>query len=473
MSKKQQIISEFYKCCNEWADKNGAFSTEEYSSKKGVGCEIYLRLIKVEFVLYTKAQLLVPKNTLVCRIYPRKNSEVHFLLSDLMPHFFPDDFRALYFWNLTQEKMPVAFLALEDILKSLIPKIEECDMQELDDVLRDDLFSDCQRMYSLKSEDFDFEKAQDMQNEEFLNLIGMLLEREKYMIYRFTVKEEYTYFILGDIDKSVKLYKKHKNKDQLFTRYEQNLLDFLETPAAKNFVPIPRELIINGTYENAPVSSKRESKDILLGIAVLLPIFSLFFILLTTVIDLIVFHGSVYSVCVPWYWAIMCAVLPSMFGGIAFRRHIWRLVYKKEAKKLLDLDEMVNSKETDITAKIAFGVSFFLVLLFCVAMSIGTMAVYNDKLTVAEYSPFTHSEYRFEDIEEIYHIDARYNVYGERVPFGSYVLVMKDKTMFDFYSNISEEKTEKKVLPIVLKNHKFEIKNVDSDRNLPYYKEEE
>ena len=134
---------------------------------------------------------------------------------------------------------------------------------------------------------------------------------------------------------------------------------------------------------------------------------------------------------------------------------------------------MVNSKETDITAKIAFGVSFFLVLLFCVAMSIGTMAVYNDKLTVAEYSPFTHSEYRFEDIEEIYHIDARYNVYGERVPFGSYVLVMKDKTMFDFYSNISEEKTEKKVLPIVLKNHKFEIKNVDSDRNLPYYKEEE
>ena len=83
---------------------------------------------------------------------------------------------------------------------------------------------------------------------------------------------------------------------------------------------------------------------------------------------------------------------------------------------------------------------------------------------------FDNKIYSYEDIDSVYYIESRYNVYDERIERGSYVILFGDKTSLDLDGYTSIEYAEKEVLPL-LKNKGFNINGVNSEKELPWYTE--
>lgn len=95
------------------------------------------------------------------------------------------------------------------------------------------------------------------------------------------------------------------------------------------------------------------------------------------------------------------------------------------------------------------------------------MRVYEDRFDYVKHGSLTErEEYRFEDIEKVYRVSARYNIYGDRIERASYVAVMKDGRHFDFDGSSDMERTEKELLPM-LKALGIPIGEVDSERDIP------
>ena len=95
------------------------------------------------------------------------------------------------------------------------------------------------------------------------------------------------------------------------------------------------------------------------------------------------------------------------------------------------------------------------------------MRVYEDRFDyVKPGSLFGREEYRFDEVEKVYRISARYNFNGERIERASYVAAMKDGRLFDFDGSADIETTEKVLLPM-LKTLDIPVISVDSERDIP------
>ena len=129
------------------------------------------------------------------------------------------------------------------------------------------------------------------------------------------------------------------------------------------------------------------------------------------------------------------------------------------------LDEMVNSKKSNVFLSIIFGLLFAGSLAACVAFASSCPAVYEDRVSYSEV-PFVYEDYRFDEIKEVYHIDARYNDYGDRIERSSYILVMSDGRVFDLDCSVTDGQFEKIILP-VLKGRSISPVYLDSDKDLP------
>ena len=85
---------------------------------------------------------------------------------------------------------------------------------------------------------------------------------------------------------------------------------------------------------------------------------------------------------------------------------------------------------------------------------------------------FDNTSHKYSDIYRVYHISARYNEFGGRVERSSYVILFTDKTSLDLDGYTTIEFTEKEILPL-LKEKGFKINTVDSERDLPWYTEQD
>ena len=78
----------------------------------------------------------------------------------------------------------------------------------------------------------------------------------------------------------------------------------------------------------------------------------------------------------------------------------------------------------------------------------------------------TYTECDYDDIENIYYIQSRYNEYGDRIERASYVLDLNNGKLLDLDGYTTTKETEKELLPY-LKSKGFEIIKLDSDKDLP------
>ena len=82
------------------------------------------------------------------------------------------------------------------------------------------------------------------------------------------------------------------------------------------------------------------------------------------------------------------------------------------------------------------------------------------------HSLFDRQSFTYEEVDAIYHIQSRYNDFGERIEFDSYVIATADGRLTDLYGFTSAEETREKALPI-FQAAGIEVIELDSDRELP------
>ena len=460
----QPIEQRFKELCKEYALHAEAICDTYESDAAKCVYQIVLHQIKVEFCFYKKARTFILPHTLFCRIYLQKNSVVYYHLPDLLAEIQPQDFRAGYFSFIeSPQRMENCFGQLADILNShmqdivgLFSRMEE---------IREKLFATYKGMYKLKDDSVDFSEADDEDSYThgyFCNMQGL---REEYVIGRFTSMEAYTCFLCGDTEKARRLYEKVSRKQYMFP-YEQRLIAFLSTPACEDFSPMPEACFSQKEGQKIDTLTGTDLLKIF-GIALLL--FGSVFCLAFGITNAVLAHGSVFFFSVPWYFGFVFSGLCAIFGGIAFRRHIRRLYDKESRTTTPEMQAIATSKAAEIFAKTVFALALAFSI-FGSVMILGSFVrfdaetfSYNQSDSLICIDPVT---YRYADISGVYYIEARYNVYGDRIERPSYVILLRDGGSLDLDGCTSVKVSEMTVIPF-LKEKGFTVVTLDSDRDLP------
>ena len=79
----------------------------------------------------------------------------------------------------------------------------------------------------------------------------------------------------------------------------------------------------------------------------------------------------------------MCGVLPSLFGGIAFRRQIYQLFKLKDLVQRLDYDDILNGNGVNKLAYGSFFITCILALFFVFALGFDSISFYKNNLSIA------------------------------------------------------------------------------------------
>ena len=421
-----------------------ALDTYVAEAKKAVIFAVETRLSTIEFVYTTKTLGLCPKSTLFVRLYPLKNRPLYLHLYEVMRE---DDFRCAYFPMIESgQRMETCFAALSAMVEEYLPAIEAL---ALDDVAYENTLAEKRRAV-LRCVNM-IEEQVPTDPELVVNFWNTW--EAYYEIYvslaSFTNNNCYTAFLQGNLAKAKKLYTKRLLKGNLLP-YEERLLAFLDTPEAASFQPMPAEgdtLMRAMAYANG----KEEGKLLLVTalfcyLAVLAAEW-----LIAGVTYFVLGRGAAYYP-LDWVFLFILPLGSAAFGCVAFRRLFIPLVFRGDAEKMANIDRLANGKvvggfATLLTTLITVAVLFFGFVFVAAAPRFYTDRVVRDEGT---NFPLLHPvTYAYEDIEQVYYIEGRINVYDELVERGSYVLVFADGTAIDLDGSLTEQQAEKHVLPLL------------------------
>ncbi len=411
--------------------------------KKAILFTLETRLSKIEFVYTLKGMGLCPKSTLFVRVYPQKNCPLCLHLYEVVKE---NDFRCTYFPMIeSPQRLKSCFGLLADMVEEYLPAIERLALDEGDyqTALTE------KRRTILRQVNIDESKVPTDPElaAQFWQTWEGYYEQFVPMTY-FTNYAGYTAFLQGDLEKAKKLYAKRANKGNLLP-YEERLLAFLDTPAAATYQPMPLEC--EGSVQAMSYSNGKEEGKLLLV--------SAFFCYLGVLIAEWLIAGLVYlflgreAVYYPLDWVFLF-ILPlgsAAFGSVALRRRFIPLVFRDKAEKMARIDRLANGK-TGVIAQVLTALVTAAVLVFGFLFAASAPRFYTDRMVyddAARFPLLNPVTYAYEDLEQVYYIQGRVNVYGELVERGSYVLMFQDGTAIDLDAAITVEQTEKYVLPLL------------------------
>lgn len=450
------FTKEFITICRDYAQKSSHVLEEKVEDTKKV-CKyrIIFYSHSIEFRFVKKESVYFKPSSLYCVIYLNKNSVAYFHLTDLIPYLEHQTFQPCYFWCIeSSERLRSCFDSLTGILEIITPQLSPCQSKEAS--LLDALFSSYKTIYSLKDGDLDFSKIEAPENytqSYFLSLQNM---RDGYLFSRYCNFAPYALLLKNKVDKAVKKYDRLNQKGKLL-EYEKCLMNHIassEYPEFYGFDPA----CDSSNMENQIMTPLKGLKSFL----IVYPIASVFFCSCFAIYNAIISIDTLAVVSAPWYMGFLCAGFCSIFGAIAVTSLVPlpnKHISTDDQKRML---KILVSKGLRKLVLITFAVSVAVSIFFADMIMIPNIRFYDDRLA------FYGKSYSYENIDSIYYISARYNAYGDRVEFGSYVILFDDETSLDLYGSASVKETEREVLPL-LKDQGFDIKFADSDRDLPWY----
>ncbi len=467
--KNKVTAQDFFDTCEKYAKSLNAIDTDRLISKKAWGVSLSFKICRAEIVFYRKSAFPAPKNSVCCRVFVNKNSPVFFMLSDIQAELGVNDFRAVYFSNVTLDALDRCIDLITGVLSKYVRKIEESLLSSFDDTLYENLFDEYRREYKLKPEDLDFSLIGDEEKGDHYYFLNLQYHRERFLLFKFTQTEPYVDLFLGMPELALEKFEKMKEPP---TTYEQKLIRFLKTPAAEGFSSLPlQDSVLFRKLPNTSfliVTSELDKKVPLYWLVAFIP-FAVIFCLVMVLVQAIMAGDAIDAYYSPWYWGTLPAALCGIFGGMAFRKPLAKLLEGKKAKNKIEEDEMLNPKWSDTVAYIAFGVSVLFAIFFVIVLSTGGARVFEDRLDYWDGPGYAMQEYYYEDIEKVYHIDARYNDYGDRIERGSYIIYIDDDKFLDLDCAASEKQIEKTLLTLIKnKNAETEFIYLDSDKDLPF-----
>ena len=199
------------------------------------------------------------------------------------------------------------------------------------------------------------------------------------------------------------------------------------------------------------------------GMLLLFGAFSLVFCLLILLLHSIHAQGTRYFFGMEWWFGFILAGLPAVLGYTSFQSRIQEILNRKRPGTA---DFYKVAQEPSRIYKIAKWIVIIVLIAelgLCVWLS-GENTRYYDTYGVSYNMREEYVRFDYKDVEEIFRIDARYNVYGDRIERPSYVLLLKDGSKIDLDGNGSLEKQYEIVSALF---ERIRITELDSDRDLP------
>jgi len=449
------FTNEFILACKDFANKRSDVLSEEIDDTKKI-CKYKIEFYNyiLEFRYVKKESAFFKPSSLYCVIRLRKNSVVYYHLTDIIPFLEHKTFKSCYFWHIENpERLTSCFesltATLENITSQLVPFLSD------DSILLNSLFSSYKTIYRLKDTDIDFDKIDDPKDyaqSYFLSLQNM---RDGYIFSRYSNFTPYALLLKNKVSKALDKYEKLNQKHKLL-EYEKHLINHIINSKNREF----------SAFESSCDTSLAEKLITpLTGIiefAIVFALSSIFFCGIFSIYNLIISINALVVLSAPWSLGFLCAGLCSVFGAIthvANKPIANKHLTKKERN---DFSNILHSKGVKKFSFIIFLLSIAVSMFFAIMILISNVRFYDDKIC------FENKNYYYDDIDSVYYIESRYNIYGERIDRASYVILFDDKTSLDLDGYTTIEHTEKDVLPL-LKNKGFDIKTVDSERELPWY----
>lgn len=448
------FTNEFISLCQEYAQKNPQVIFQSVDdSKKCCKYTIEFYSYILEFRYIKKESAYVKPSSLYCVLKLRKNSAIHYHLTDIIPFLEKKNFNSCYFWHIeTAERMNACFKSLENTLDNIISQITP--FLSDDDFLEKSLFENYKTIYNLKDNDIDFTKVNDesdFSNSYFLSLQKM---RDEYIFSRYSNFAPYAFLLKNKVDKALEKYEKLNQKGRLL-EYEKALINYIVNLQSSEFNAFDSDCDTSAC--ETLQSPWKGIKEFILCFIV----FSIFFCGLFYVFNLIQSIGAVVILSAPWYIGCLCAGFCSVFGAIALSvyRPTSKYLSKEESR---NFSNVIVSKGIKRLSFIVFLLSIAVSIFFAVMIMISNARFYEDDIR------FENKSYSYTQIDSVYYIEARYNEYGKRIERGSYVILFDDKTSLDLDGYTSVKFTEKEVLPL-LKRKGFDVNFADSEKDLPWY----
>lgn len=453
---KQQLLQkQFLELCAGFAKQSDAFGWETEEGKKLTTADFLYRTVKLQLVYRPREGVGIPPSTLYCCIYPDKNIPIYLHLPQILPLLDVGDFRAVYFPYIESAKrMDACFEALTDFLLQLLPTLENLGATGENRTM---LINWISREAPNADPEEILQEGSELQ-EKYLAYLAAL---DTLWVIQYTHSKPWYQYLLGNREAALKLYRSQKNP----SAYDIHLSAFLASPESEGYEPISDACF--ALRDKNRVSHGQD--DILtMGLCALV-LFAGFAAVLCLVMGLLQIISAWGTSCwfgAPWYFGAMLAALPAMFGGIALRRKLIPLLFPKTAAQKLEFDDIIS--DTPLVRKLSktvFAITAAAAIVLIPVVSSSCVQLYEDH-AVIHHSLFDHQSFTYDEVDAIYHIQSRYNDFGERIEFDSYVIATADGRLTDLYGFTSAEETREKALPIFL-NAGLQVIELDSDRELP------
>lgn len=451
------FANEFILLCKDFAKKRNDVLSETFEETKKnckyiIECYGYI----IEFRYVKKESAFFKPSSLYCVIRLRKNSVVYYHLTDIIPFLEHKTFKSCYFWNIeSQERLNHCFESLTSNLEQVTSQLSPYLLD--DSIFLEALFENYKTIYSLKETDIDFNKIEDPEDYAQTYFLSLQNMRDGYIFSRYCNFAPYALLLKNNVDKALEKYEKLSKKNKLL-EYEKHLINHI----------INSEICEFSAFELSCDTSAAEKLITplsgILEFAIVFFISSIFFCGVFAIYNLIISINTLVVLSAPWYLGFLCAGLCSVFGAIALvsnklfpNKHLT----KKERK---DFSNILISKGVKKFSCIIFALSIVVSMFFAIMILISNVRFYDDKIS------FENKTYQYDNVDSVYYIESRYNVYDERIERESYVILFDDKTSLDLDGFTSIRFTEQEVLPLLSKKG-ISIKSATSEKELPWYTE--
>lgn len=360
----ENLINVFEQKFNTFADTTDAFTSRFVRDEDSAIGTLCYRNFNVEFEYCLECGGIIEKSGINIIVDFSKRTELPLkcMMYDIIGLLDKDNFNCWFYCFIESEKrMELCFDKLSSDFANVFPKLNEFadyadNLKKLEEVLQKNIsatvgiasFDDIK----IELEDNDEVSIDDVYDYLFNLYFG-------YEMSSFATNE-YCHFLSGNYKKALKKYQKKKNK----LLYEDAICDYIK----RCDKPEP---LLSEEYECLKDGLKEYSSNGFLPFAascgvLIIPFFALC-VALYFAIAFVMYHSSIYSTSLELYNSMACflpAFLGSILGSYVFRERIYRMIFKKKYKRMMEYDAIFNTEKTEKKMNIFMYLVYILALFF-------------------------------------------------------------------------------------------------------------
>ena len=276
---------------------------------------------------------------------------------------------------------------------------------------------------------------------------------------RHFIRPPYQLFLLGEYEKSLKLYR--RIQDQSF-EYERRLINLMETRLAiEGYEPkvlVPQSIERAYRYHRYLSITPRMIQSLISSWVSILLTMVVTFLSLSGLMGLVYWFisaQSLYASPLKWEFALIMALSSSVLIGLQFRNVTHQVLFKKDHALYQSFDLLYDMKK-DFRLLNRVGV-FFLGLGIVVSLVFGAdvLVLRKDGFTVSTLMDnlSLFNRYDYTELDRCEYRSTWINGFGKEIDSPNYTLVYKDGSEISLLSMADIQEVETKIIPILIEKN--------------------